>query len=66
MTKDDVLLTKPIASVRIHIERSIKRVRYFKMLSPHAAVNLDLEQKLDEIIVIACATIKLEKPIIKQ
>lgn len=66
MTKDDVLLTKRIASVRIHIERIIKRVRDFKMLSPHATVNLDLVQKLDDIIVIACAIINLQKPIINQ
>lgn len=66
MTRDDVLLTKRIASVRIHIERVIKRVRDFKMLSPHATVNKDLIQQLDNIIIIACAIINLQKSIIKQ
>lgn len=66
MSKDDVLLTRRIASVRIHIERIIKRVRDFKMLGPHATVNLDLVQKLDNIIVIACAIINLQQPIIRQ
>ncbi|KAK4886340.1 hypothetical protein RN001_002611 [Aquatica leii] len=46
MTKDDVLLTKRIVSVRIHIERVIKRVRDFKILSPHATLNKDLVQQL--------------------
>lgn len=66
MSKDNVLLTKRIASVRIHIERVIKRVRDFKILSPHATVHLDLVPKLDNIIIIACAIINLQQPIIKQ
>lgn len=66
MSKDDVLLTKRIASVRIHIERVIKRIRDFKLLSPHATVNLSLVQKLDHVIIIACAIINLQSPIIKQ
>lgn len=66
MSKEDVLLTKRIASVRIHIERIIKRIRDFKMLSPHAVVNIDLVQKLDNIIIIACAIVNLQKPILKK
>lgn len=66
MSKDDVLLTKRIASVRIHIERVIKRVRDFKMLSPHATLHLNLVEKLDNIMIIACAIINLQQPIIKQ
>lgn len=66
MTKDDVLLTKRIASVRIHIECIIKRIRDFKMLGPHATIPLEMVQKLDNIIIIACGIINLQKPIIKQ
>ncbi|KAJ8928331.1 hypothetical protein NQ314_019115 [Rhamnusium bicolor] len=66
MTEDEVALTKRIASVRIHIERVIKRIRDFKLLSPHATVNSELVQKIDSAIVVACAIINLQRPIIKQ
>lgn len=66
MTEDEVILTKRIASVRIHIERIIKRIRDFKLLSPHATVNSELVKKIDSAIVVACAIINLQKPIINQ
>lgn len=50
--------------VKILIERIIKRVRDLKMLSPHAILNLDVIQRLDYIIVIACAIINLYKHVI--
>ena len=37
-TKDDVLETKRIAILRIHIERVIGRLREFEMLKPNALV----------------------------
>lgn len=64
MSKADVLLMKHIASVQVHIERFIKCIRDFNILSPDATVNLDLIQKLD--IIIVCAIVNLQKPIIKQ
>lgn len=66
MSKEDVLLTKRIASVRIHIERVIKRIRDFKLLGPHAVIGAEIIQKLDGAIKIACAIINLQQPIIKQ
>lgn len=66
MTKEEVILTKRIASVRIHIERIIKRIRDFKLLSPHATVNSELVQTLDYAMIIACAIINLQNPIIKK
>ncbi|XP_030746851.1 uncharacterized protein LOC115875514 [Sitophilus oryzae] len=67
-TKDDVLLTKRIASVRIHIERIINRLRHFKMLGPHSTLSSAMVQKLDNISIvsISCAIINLQKPIIIQ
>lgn len=66
MTKDDVLFTKRIASVRIHIERIINRLRHFKMLGPHSTISSAMVQKLDNIVSIFCAIINLQKPIIIQ
>ncbi|KAL5235980.1 hypothetical protein ACI65C_003399 [Semiaphis heraclei] len=65
-TKDDVLETKRIASLRIHIERVIGRLREFEMLKPHALVNCQLLCDTDEIITIVCGLINLQQPIIKQ
>lgn len=66
MSKEDVLLTKRIASVRIHIERVIKRVRDFQLLSPHAVIGREMVQRLDSVIKVACAVINLQQPIINQ
>ncbi|KAF2884454.1 hypothetical protein ILUMI_21720 [Ignelater luminosus] len=35
LSKEEVLETKKIASLRIHIERTIRRIRKFKFLKPH-------------------------------
>lgn len=56
---------KRIASLRIHIERVIKRIREFKMLRPHACVSLSLLQMLNEIAIIVCALVNVQKPLIK-
>jgi len=61
-----VLETKRIASLRIHIERVIGRLREFKTLKPHVLMHLSLVSNVDDIITIACALINLQKPIITQ
>jgi len=65
-TKEEVLETKRIASLRIHIERVICRLREFNTLKPHALIHLSLVSNVDEIITIACALINLQKPMITQ
>lgn len=65
LSKGEVKETKQIASLRIHIERVIRRLREFNMLKPHACVNLHLVKALDEVIVIACALINLQDSLIK-
>ncbi|KAF9801549.1 hypothetical protein SFRURICE_015043, partial [Spodoptera frugiperda] len=49
-----------IASLRIHVERVIRRLREFYMLKPHACVNLKHVKILDDIVIIACALINLQ------
>lgn len=46
-TKEDVKLSKRIVSLRIHIERVIRRLREFEMLKPHACIDLTMAWKLD-------------------
>lgn len=66
MTKSEVMESKIIASLRIHIERVIRRVRLFKLLKPHSVVNNKLVNVLDDAVIIACGLINLQAPIIKK
>lgn len=65
-TKSEVLESKRIASLRIHIERVIRRLREFEYLKPHSVIDHNLIEHTDHIIEIACALINLQGPIIKQ
>lgn len=61
---EEVKLSKRIASLRIHIERVIRRVREFAFLKPHSCVNHNLIYLLDSIVIIVCALVNLQEPII--
>ena len=65
LSKNQVRQTKVIASLRIHIERVIRRIREFHMLKQHSVINLNILRVLDHIIVIACALINLQDSIIR-
>lgn len=58
-TKSEVLEIKRIASLRIHIERVIGRLREFDFLKPHAVISHNMLSYTDDIIVIASALINL-------
>lgn len=64
-TKDDVIKTKVVASLRVHIERVIRRVREFKLLKPHSVVSHKHVGYLNHIVLIACGLINLQSEIIK-
>lgn len=64
-TKEEVMLTKRIASVRIHIERVIRGLREFKSLEPHATVDNHLIKYTDSMVHIAASLINLQGPLIK-
>ncbi|KAK9736907.1 DDE superfamily endonuclease [Popillia japonica] len=65
LSKAEVRQTKIIASLRIHIERVIRRLREFYMLKQHSVINSNLLRVLDDVIVIACALINLQDSLIK-
>lgn len=65
MSKSEAKQTKQIASLRIHIERVIRRLREFHMLRPHACINFQFVKILDDIILIACGLINLQDSLIK-
>ena len=52
-SKGKVLETKRIASLRIPIERVIRRLREYEMLKPHACIHHNLLPHMDSILVIA-------------
>lgn len=64
-SKDEVKLTKQIASLRIHIERVIRRVREYKFFVPHSCINHYLIKKTDFVVQIVCGLINLQNKLIK-
>ncbi|KAL7289366.1 hypothetical protein TKK_0016569 [Trichogramma kaykai] len=64
-TKEQALETKRIASLKIHVERVIRRIREFHILTPHSCLDLSLLSVLDSITTSVCGLINLQSPIIK-
>ncbi|CAH1972125.1 unnamed protein product [Acanthoscelides obtectus] len=65
LSKTEVRQTKIIASLRIHIERVIRRLREFHILKQHSVINTNIRRVLDHVIIIACALINLQDSLIK-
>ncbi|XP_046398767.1 uncharacterized protein LOC124165410 [Ischnura elegans] len=65
-SKADVIYSKRIASLRIHIERVIGRLREFKMLKPNACIDRNLVVSLSYVNKIAAGLINLQNKIIKK
>lgn len=64
-TKKEVVLSKQIASLRIHVERVIRRLREFKLIAPHACVDHHLICNFDNFVNIACGLVNLQDHLIK-
>lgn len=60
-TREEVLERYSIASVRIHVERAIQRIKVFKILQ---YITHDLLDDIDEILHVACALANCKEPII--
>ncbi|KAL4717677.1 hypothetical protein ACJJTC_000826 [Scirpophaga incertulas] len=65
LSKNQVRETKQIASIHIHIDRVIRRIREFAMLKLHSILNTNLLSVIDDILIIACALINLQDDLIK-
>lgn len=63
-SKEEAILTKKIASLRIHIERLIKRCREFDFFKPLATVNHCDVSHFNPVLKIASGLINLQYPII--
>lgn len=64
-SKQEVKESKRIASLRIHVERVISRIREFAILQPHATIHLSLVKYLDLIVQIVCGVINLQDYLVK-
>lgn len=65
LSKAEAKETKQVASLRVHVERVIRRLREFNMLKPHACLNLSLVKVLDDVLTIACGLINIQDSLIK-
>ncbi|KAJ8666315.1 hypothetical protein QAD02_007977 [Eretmocerus hayati] len=65
-SKSEVKLAKQVASLRIHVERAINRIKNFRILDIHSRVDNDLVSHLDSMVNIACGLVNLQTSIIRQ
>ncbi|XP_014296442.2 uncharacterized protein LOC103575377 [Microplitis demolitor] len=63
---EEVIATKRIASLRIHIERLIRRIREFEICEPHSCVNIKLISQMNNVMTIVAALTNLQGALIKK
>ncbi|PFX15504.1 putative RNA-directed DNA polymerase from transposon BS [Stylophora pistillata] len=64
LDKEDVVMSQTIASVRIYVERSIARIKKFKVLNTEIPLNLN--GTIKQIWTVACLLCNFMDPLIKQ
>lgn len=62
-SEEEVLEGYAIASVRIHVERAIQRIKIFKILQH---INVELFEKIDDIMYLICVLVNNNEPLIKK
>ena len=65
LEREQVLWSKQVASLRIHVERAIRRVREFAILRPHAVIDSKIVDATDQYMLIACGLVNLQAPLTK-
>ncbi|XP_019211073.1 uncharacterized protein LOC109200094 [Oreochromis niloticus] len=63
LTEEQVTYTRRIANVRIHVERAIRRLKVYKILSQ--IVPLSMAPKVDKILRICAALVNLREDLIR-
>ena len=64
LDKEDVVFSQTIASVRIHVERIIARIKKFKVLKTEIPLNMN--GTINQIWTVACLLCNFMDPLIKQ
>jgi len=62
MTRENVIKTRKVANARIHVERAINRMKWFRILS--SVVPLTLVPVFDDILIICAALCNLMQPLV--
>ena len=65
MSNENVIKTKRIASLRIHLERSIGRIRTFSILKPHSVLPSSAFTNIDDFLIIAASLSNIQTNLIK-
>lgn len=65
LTKEEAMQAKEIASVRIHVERLIRRFREYRICAPHAELPVYFFNKLDDVVKIVAGLVNLQGPLIR-
>lgn len=63
LSEDDITETRQITCVRIHVERAIRRLKVFKIMSYCSCL---LVKKVDDILIVRSALVNLESDHIKE
>ena len=63
MTSADVQQTKIIANLRIHVERAIGRLKFFRLLTD--VLTLSMLPLADDIVIVCSSLCNLKKPLMK-
>lgn len=65
LSKEEAMHAKEIASVRIHVERLIRRFREYRICAPHAELPSTLFNKIDDIVIIIAGLVNLQGKLIR-
>ncbi|KAK6171031.1 hypothetical protein SNE40_019292 [Patella caerulea] len=63
MTKDNVLKTKKVANLRIHVERAINRMKWFRILSQ--TLPISMAPLIDDILTVCAIIVNLYPPLVQ-
>lgn len=63
LTNEQVTRTRRVANVRIHVERAIRRLKVFKILSQ--TVPISMTPRLDKILIICAALANMRSRLIR-
>jgi hypothetical protein len=64
-TKKEVIDSRKISRLRIHVERAIRRIREFNFVSPHSCIDNKQLKHADDVVKIVCGLVNLQNHLIK-
>jgi hypothetical protein len=65
MSEDNCKLTKEIASLRVHVERFIGKLRTYLFLAPHATTSIQLVPCVELAVKVVVGLVNLGRPLIR-